>query len=73
MTKEASFLQPVVKDSKTSTTTKSTAVNNEVKTTPSLFDSLLNGANKAQDSATSKDMATSTTQTSTKIQENDNC
>lgn len=44
MTKEAGFLETIVKETKTVSGSKATSTNNEVKTAPSLFDSMLGEA-----------------------------
>ena len=53
MTKEAGFLETVVKDSKTVSTTKTSPNQNEVKTEASLFDSMLKNAQNTQEETTS--------------------
>ncbi|MDD2640563.1 MAG: flagellar hook-length control protein FliK [Arcobacteraceae bacterium] len=49
MTKEAGFLETIVKDSKTVSTAKTSSNQNEVKTEASLFDSMLKNAKNIQE------------------------
>lgn len=65
MTKEAGFLETIVKGTKTVSSTKATSNNSEVKTAPSLFDSMLNDAKTSQESTTQNETAVTPKQTST--------
>ncbi|MFA7083297.1 MAG: hypothetical protein WC141_02060 [Arcobacteraceae bacterium] len=55
MTKEAGFLETLQPNVKTVSSTKVSSVTNEVKTAPSLFDSMLAGATSAQENITSSE------------------
>jgi len=54
MTKEAGFLETIVKDSKSISNSKTSSNHNEVKTEPSLFDSMLKDAKNSEEATLNK-------------------